>query len=98
MKNLFQKNSIKTREPFGSLFYFSYLCFMKVRNYYSPKGDIFLDLNLRPFYREGKLLGYYYYEDGWWGIDSFNDELNRGCVKILTEIEPNKEIKKFKFI
>lgn len=71
---------------------------MKVRNYYSPDSHIYLDLYLKPFYKEGKLLGYHYYETGWWGIENFNEELKRGCVEIITEIEPNKEIKKFKFI
>ena len=71
---------------------------MKVRNYYSPNSNIYLDLYLRPFYKEGKLLGYHYYETGWWGIENFQEELKNGCVKILTEIETIKEIKKLSFI
>ena len=72
---------------------------MKVRNYYSPDSPIYLDLYLKPFYGdEGKLLGYHFGKNGWWGIDSFNEELQRGCVTIITTIEPNKEIKKLKFI
>ena len=71
---------------------------MKVRNYYSPDKQIYLDLCLTPFYKDGKLLGYQYYETGWWGIENFNQELKNGYIEIINQIEPNQKIKKLKFI
>ena len=73
---------------------------MKVRVYpLSELPNYYFERYLEPNYDiTGELLGYTYGTDGWYGVEIFKRDLRSGITKIITDIKPKQELKKFSLV
>jgi len=81
--------------------FFLYLYAVKVRVYplSESHSDYYFERYLEPNYNmKGELLGYTYDTDGWYGAEIFKRDINNGIIKIITDIEPKYELKKFSLL
>jgi hypothetical protein len=83
---------------------------MKVRVYplselYNP--NYYFEYYFEPNYgADGNLIGYTYgndagegcVRDGWYGFEIFKRDINNGIIKIITDIKPKQELKKFSLV
>lgn len=47
---------------------------------------------------DGKVIGYRYDDNGWYGSEIFKTDLKGGIIKIIIDIKPKQELKKFSLI
>lgn len=74
---------------------------MKVRIIPLPhiNKNYYFEYYLTPVYNvDGKVIGYSYADNGWYGSKIFETDLKNGIVEIITDIKPKKELKKFSLI
>ena len=75
---------------------------MKVRFY--PLSELhnpnhYFEHYLEPNYGlNGEIAGYTYGTNGWYGVEIFKRDLRDGIVKIIDDIKPKQELKKFSLL
>jgi hypothetical protein len=81
--------------------FFLYLCGMKVRVYPLTQStpNYYFEYYFEPNYgSDGEVDGYRYETNGWYGSEIFKRDLRDGIVKIITNIKPKQELKKFSLV
>lgn len=74
---------------------------MKVRVYPLSERypDYYFEHYFEPSYGlDGEVAGYSYGTNGWYGSEIFRRDLNDGVVKIIQDIKPKQELKKFSLV
>lgn len=74
---------------------------MKVRVYplTISQSDYYFEHYFEPFVESnGHISGYTYGTDGWYGSEIFKRDLNSGIVKIIEDLKPKQELKKFSLL
>lgn len=71
---------------------------MKVRVYplTISQSDYYFEHYFEPNYSpNGEVAGYSYGTNGWYGSEIFKRDLRDGIIKIIQDIKPKQELKKF---
>ena len=74
---------------------------MKVRVYPLSQStpDYYFEHYFEPNYGlDGEVAGYTYGTNGWYGSEIFKRDLRDGIVKIINDIKPKQELKKFSLV